>query len=219
MGMKIILAEEYPLMRAGLKLLIESVEETEIAGETGDGISCLEMIRKVRKEEENQDPLLLITELNLPKKSGFEILREVRETMPEVRVLILTACSDRTYPKKAADLEADGYLRKESEPSEFIAALQLIRDGKRYIQTKAPKEPEYAKDDKWNTLTDREREVLIQTAGGKLNKEIADSLRISERTVKNHLSSIFRKLEVSDRTQAAVYAIRICGISVTVQAS
>lgn len=211
MEMKIILAEEYSLIRAGLRLLIESLEEAEIAGEAGDGQTCLEMIKKLKEKEDKKkspDMILLITEIYMPKKNGFEILREVKKTMPDVRVLFLTACNDRRCFKETLDMEADGILRKDAEPSELKKALQFIWDGKKYFPKNKSVPWKNSEEEKWSSLTKREREILIQTAGGRMNKEIADSLRISERTVKNHLSSIFRKLEVSDRTQAAVYAIR-----------
>lgn len=215
MEMKIILAEEYPLIRAGIKLLIESVEGAEVAGETGDGEACLEMVKDLREKEvgvEKPALLLLITELYLPGKSGFEILKEIKRDMQEVRVLVLTVCRDMEYFRKAMDMEADGYLRKDAEPSELARAFRMIKEGKKYFQTQNWKSSQIIENNKWKTLTRREREVLLQTAEGKLNKEIADSLSISERTVKNHLSSIFRKLEVCDRTQAAILAIGICGI-------
>lgn len=111
MEMKIILAEEYPLIRAGIKLLIESVEGAEVAGETGDGEACLEMVKDLREKEvgaEKPALLLLITELYLPGKSGFEILKEIKRDMQEVRVLVLTVCRDMEYFRKAMDMEADG---------------------------------------------------------------------------------------------------------------
>lgn len=209
MGIKIILAEEYQLVRAGLRLLIESIEEAEVAGEAGDGETCLAMIKVLKEKVKEPDIILLITEVEIPKKSGLQILKEVKETMKEVRVLILTACKDRKVLNWAVDMNADGYLGKNADPFALKTAIQNIRDGKKYIQNLSLEESEYRKDEKWNILTKREREVLIQIAEGKWNKEIADSLGISERTVKNHLSSIFRKLQVSDRTQAAIYAVRI----------
>ena len=209
MGLKIILAEEYQLVRAGLRLLIESIEEAEVAGEAGDGETCLAMIKVLKEKVKKPDIILLITEVEIPKKSGLQILKEVKETMQEVRVLILTACKDRKVLNWAVDMNADGYLGKNADPFALKTAIQNIRDGKKYIQNLSLEESEYRKDEKWNILTKREREVLIQIAEGKWNKEIADSLGISERTVKNHLSSIFRKLQVSDRTQAAIYAVRI----------
>ena len=138
MEMKIILAEEYPLIRAGIKLLIESVEGAEVAGETGDGEACLEMVKDLREKEvgaEKPALLLLITELYLPGKSGFEILKEIKRDMQEVRVLVLTVCRDMEYFRKAMDMEADGYLRKDAEPSELARAFRMIKEGKKYFQT------------------------------------------------------------------------------------
>ena len=131
-----------------------------------------------------------------------------------VKVLILTVHGEIEYLLKAVDIGVDGYILKDSESSELKKAINAVINGESYIQPKlipALNNRLVARDvdkDKIDLLTARELEVLIQVANGKLNKEIATSLNISERTVKNHISNIFKKIEVSDRTQAAVFAIK-----------
>ena len=132
----------------------------------------------------------------------------------DVKVLILTVHDEIEYLIKAVDIGVDGYILKDSESTELKRAISVIMNGESYIQPKlipALNNRLVARDvdkDKIDSLTSRELEVLIQVANGMFNKEIATSLNISERTVKNHISNIFKKIDVSDRTQAAVFAIK-----------
>ena len=131
-----------------------------------------------------------------------------------MKVLILTVHTEIEYLIKALDIGVDGFILKDSESAELKRAIVAIVNGEKYIQPKlipALNNRLIAKDvdkDKIASLTNRELEVLIQVANGLFNKEIATSLNISERTVKNHISNIFKKIDVSDRTQAAVFAIK-----------
>ena len=150
----------------------------------------------------------------MPKKNGIEVLQEIKNKNINVKVLILTVHGEIEYLLKAVDIGVDGYILKDSESSELKKAINAVINGESYIQPKlipALNNRLVARDvdkDKIDLLTARELEVLIQVANGKFNKEIATSLNISERTVKNHISNIFKKIEVSDRTQAAVFAIK-----------
>ena len=150
----------------------------------------------------------------MPKKNGIEVLQEIKNKNINVKILILTVHGEIEYLLKAVDIGVDGYILKDSESSELKKAINAVINGESYIQPKlipALNNRLVARDvdkDKIDLLTARELEVLIQVANGKFNKEIATSLNISERTVKNHISNIFKKIEVSDRTQAAVFAIK-----------
>lgn len=138
----------------------------------------------------------------------------MKEENSPVKVLILTVHTEMDYLMKAVDIGVDGYILKDSESSELKKAIKAVKDGENYIQPSLiPSLNNYllnrdSDNDKLTLLTNRELEVLVQVANGMFNKEIALNLNISERTVKNHISNIFKKIDVSDRTQAAVFAIK-----------
>ena len=150
----------------------------------------------------------------MPKKNGIEVLQQIRDNKIDVKVLMLTVHNEVEYLIKAVDIGVDGYILKDSESSELKRAIDILMKGESYIQPKLIpilNNRLVARDidkDKVDSLTGREKEVLIQVANGMFNKEIANTLNISERTVKNHISNIFKKIDVSDRTQAAVFAIK-----------
>ena len=194
-------------MREGIKQLLEFDGTIEVIAEASDGVSCLEKLEQVK-------PDVLLLDINMPNKNGIEVLEIIRNRGMDLKVLILTVHNEVEYLLKAVDIGVDGYILKDSESSELKKAINAVINGESYIQPKlipALNNRLVARDvdkDKIDLLTGRELEVLIQVANGKFNKEIATSLNISERTVKNHISNIFKKIEVSDRTQAAVFAIK-----------
>lgn len=207
MSIKVMIVDDHILMREGLKQLLEFDESIEVIAQAGDGVECLELLKKVH-------PDVLLLDINMPNKNGIETLQEIRDKKMNLKVLILTVHNELEYLIKAVDIGVDGYILKDSELCELKRAIQAVIDGESYIQPSlipALNSRLIIRDvdkEKTDSLTKRELEVLIQVANGMFNKEIATSLNISERTVKNHISSIFKKIEVSDRTQAAVFAIR-----------
>ena len=207
MSIEIMLADDHVLMREGVKQLLEFDGSIEIIAEASDGEECLKLLKKCK-------PQVLLLDINMPKMNGIEVLEEIKKQKIDVRVLILTVHNEVEYLLKAVDIGVDGYILKESESAELRRAIDLVANGENYIQPKLipmlnSRLLSRDKDkDKIELLTQREMEVLIQIANGMINKEIATSLHISERTVKNHISNIFKKIEVSDRTQAAVFAIK-----------
>ena len=150
----------------------------------------------------------------MPNKNGIEVLKEIRENDIDIKVLMLTVHNEVEYLLKAIDIGVDGYILKDSESAELKKAINYVYNGESYIQSSlipSLNSRLVNRDmdkEKIESLTKRELEVLIQVANGMFNKEIAVILSISERTVKNHISNIFKKIEVSDRTQAAVFAIK-----------
>ena len=207
MSVKVMLADDHVLIREGIKQLLEFDGSIEVVDEASDGGECLEKI-------ERSKPQVLLLDINMPKMNGIEVLQEIKRKNINVKVLILTVHNEIEYLLKAVDIGVDGYLLKDSESSELKRAIDVVMSGENYIQSRlipALNNRLVARDvdkDKIDLLTQRELEVLIQVANGMINKEIATNLNISERTVKNHISSIFKKIEVSDRTQAAVFAIK-----------
>lgn len=207
MSIRVMLADDHVLLREGIRQLLEFDGSMEVVAEANDGEECLEKLLET-------EPQILLLDINMPKGNGIEILKEIRDRKINVKVLILTVHEGIEYLLKAVDYGADGYIMKDSESAELKKAINVIMGGESYIQPKlvpALNNRLVARDidkDKIESLTGRELEVLIQVANGMFNKEIATSLNISERTVKNHISNIFKKIGVFDRTQAAVFAIK-----------
>ena len=207
MSIKVMLADDHILMREGIRQLLEFDGSIEVIEEASDGVECLEKLAASRPE-------VLLLDINMPKKNGIEVLEEIKQKKIDVKVLILTVHNEIEYLMKAIDIGVNGYILKDSESNELKRAIHAVVNGDSYIQPNlipALNNRLVARDvdkDKIASLTRRELEVLIQVANGMFNKEIATNLNISERTVKNHISNIFKKIEVSDRTQAAVFAIK-----------
>lgn len=207
LNIKVMLADDHVLMREGIRQLLEFDRSIEVIGEASDGEECLQKLEKVK-------PDVLLLDINMPKLNGIEVLEEIKRKKINVKVLILTVHNEVDYLIRAVDIGVDGYILKDSESAELKKAIMTVMDGESYIQPKLI--PMLNKrlitrdsdKEKLESLTGREKEVLIEVANGMFNKEIATSLHISERTVKNHISNIFKKLDVSDRTQAAVFAIK-----------
>lgn len=207
LNIKVMLADDHVLMREGIRQLLEFDGSIEVIGEASDGEECLQKLEKVK-------PDVLLLDINMPKLNGIEVLEEIKRKKINVKVLILTVHNEVDYLICAVDIGVDGYILKDSESAELKKAIMTVMDGESYIQPKLI--PMLNKrlitrdsdKEKLESLTGREKEVLIEVANGMFNKEIATSLHISERTVKNHISNIFKKLDVSDRTQAAVFAIK-----------
>ena len=207
MSIKVMLADDHVLMREGIRQLLEFDGSIDVIAEANDGEECLEKLNAVK-------PQVLLLDINMPKKNGIEVLEDIKKKNIDVKVLILTVHNEIEYLLKAVDIGVDGYILKDSESAELKKAINSVINGESYIQPKLI--PSLNKrlltrdvdKDKIDSLTSRELEVLIQVANGMFNKEIATSLNISERTVKNHISNIFKKIDVSDRTQAAVFAIK-----------
>lgn len=207
MSTKVMLVDDHALIREGIKQLLEFDGSIEVIEQASDGSECLEKLQHVL-------PDILLLDINMPNVNGIEVLEEIKKKNIPVKVLMLTVHSEVEYLVKAVDIGANGYILKDSGSSELKQAIDVIMSGESYIQPSllpALNSRLINRDvdqDKLRTLTKRELEILTQVAGGMFNKEIAVNLNISERTVKNHISNIFRKIDVSDRTQAAVFAIR-----------
>lgn len=207
MAVEIMITDDHSMIREGLKNLLELDGDIKVIEEAVDGEDCLKKLKSVF-------PDVLLLDINMPKKNGLEVLQILKENKSKLRVLILTVHNEVEYLMKAMDIGANGYILKDSESSELKKAIFSVAAGEDYIQPSLipvlnSKMIEKNKDEgKIESLTRRELEVLKLLAIGMYNKEVAEKLHISERTVKNHVSNIFKKLEVTDRTQAAVFAIR-----------
>ena len=202
-----MIADDHSMVREGLKQLLELDGDITINGEASDGIECLKLL-------ETNIPQVLLLDINMPKMNGLEVLEKIKEKNIDVRVIILTVHNEVEYLLKAVEIGIDGYMLKDSDSYELKKAIFSVVQGENYIQPSlipllnAKMVERDGDKEKLSLLTKREIEVLKQMAFGKYNKEIGEKLNISERTVKNHISSIFKKINVSDRTQAAIFAIK-----------
>jgi len=207
MSIRVMLADDHVLIREGIRQLLEFDGTIEVIDEANDGIECLDKLIKSK-------PDVLLLDINMPKKNGIEVLEEIKKKSIQTKVLILTVHNEVEYLLKAVDIGVDGYILKDSESVELKKAINTVMSGESYIQPNlipALNNKLVSRDndkDKIDSLTKRELEVLICVANGMFNRDIADKLKISERTVKNHITSIFKKISVVDRTQAAVFAIK-----------
>ncbi len=206
----VLIADDHSMFRQGLKQILELEEDIRVIGQACNGD---EAIRLARKEK----PDVILMDINMPGTNGLQAIKTIREENEFSKIIVLTIHDDREYLFKALQMGAQGYVLKDAESQVLVNAIRSIYNGDSYIQPNMTKElvrefyrvTRYEKPkDETSNLTAREIEVLELIAEGMLNKEIARTLYISEKTVKNHVSNIFRKLNVSDRTQAAIYAIK-----------
>ena len=206
MSVKVMIADDHSMIREGLKQLLELEGEFEVIAEACDGVDCLEKLKTVV-------PDILLLDINMPNMNGLEVLQRIKDMKMKIKVMVLTVHNEVEYLLKAVDIGVNGYLLKDSESAELKKAILAVVNGEDYIQPSlipvlnSKMLDRDSDSSKIESLTRRELEVLKMLSYGTYNKEIAE-LNISERTVKNHVSNIFKKIGVTDRTQAAVFAIR-----------
>ncbi len=207
---RIIIADDHMMVREGLKQLLELDGNIEVVGQASEGEKCLELVKQLQ-------PDVVLLDINMPNMNGLQALQKMRLKNEKQKILMLTIHNEVEYLLRAVELGANGYVLKDSESEVLKKAIHTVYRGETYIEpTLTPEMKERMKRVKGTTseaLTNREVDVLKLVAEGLFNKEIACRLNISEKTVKNHVSNIFKKIGVSDRTQAAVYAIRNCFVN------
>jgi DNA-binding NarL/FixJ family response regulator len=200
---RVLIADDHHVVRAGLTQLLATFPDVELVGAAGSGSEAVVLCAE-------QHPDVVLMDLEMPELDGIEATRQIRAAQPDAAVVVLTSFADRERILRALDAGAAGYLLKDAEPDELARAIQAAARGEAPLDPKAARAllsarrsgtPEEA-------LSDREREVLEMVAEGLPNKVIAQRLGISEKTVKAHLTSVFRQIGVTDRTQAALWAQR-----------
>ena len=207
MAVNILLADDHRMVREGIRCLLENVPEFNIVAEAGDGYECINMVNKTK-------PNIVLLDIDMPNMNGIDALRIIKEQKMLCKVIMLTRHNEIDYLMKALEIGCDGYILKESSFDTLKKAIFKVYSGDKYIEPNmmpllnANMQEKSNVKKKISELTRREIDVLKMIASGSFNKEIASTLNISERTVKNHVSNIFKKIEVSDRTQAAVFAIK-----------
>jgi DNA-binding NarL/FixJ family response regulator len=217
---RLMIVDDHPLFRAGLRRVLELEEDLNIAGEVSNGTDALEKARKLR-------PQVILMDVNLPGMNGLQVTRELTASHTDCAVIILTAYHDDEQMLHALRAGAYSYFPKDVNPQELVDAVHQAAAGKYVVNEQILSKPQIASwllnqfeqmagagvddldsDHKFQPLSAREMEILKCITSGQSNKEIAKALGISRQTVKNHMTSILRKLAVNDRTQAAVYALR-----------
>ena len=207
MAVNILLADDHKMVREGIRCLLENVPEFNVVGEAADGYECISLVNKTK-------PNIVLLDIDMPDMNGIEALRVIKEQKMLCKVIMLTRHNEIDYLMKALEIGCDGYILKESSFDTLKKAIFKVYSGNKYIEPNmmpllnANMQEKSTVKKKISELTRREIDVLKMIASGSFNKEIASTLNISERTVKNHVSNIFKKIEVSDRTQAAVFAIK-----------
>ncbi|MDQ2087643.1 response regulator transcription factor [Herbivorax sp. ANBcel31] len=206
----VVIADDHAMVRQGLKQILELENDIAVIAQASNGEEALSIAR-------DKTPDVILMDINMPGMNGLQAIKEIKDEKISSRVIVLTIHEDREYLFKTLHMGAEGYVLKDADPNVLIEAIRSVNNGQSYIQANMTKElvkeftrvtlNENRKGEE-NNLTSREREVLELIAEGMINKEIATKLYISEKTVKNHVSNIFKKLKVSDRTQAAIYAYK-----------
>lgn len=200
----VMIADDHPVVRHGLRLLLELQEDFDFVGEAVDGAEAVALAERLL-------PDVVLMDLVMPELDGIEATRQIRSVSPSTRVIVLTSFAEDEKVFPAIKAGAAGYLLKEAQPQELLDAVRRVHRGEgllhpsvaakvmRELAERPEEEP---------ALTERELEVLRLLARGLSNKLIAQELVISEKTVKTHVSNVLAKLHLSDRTQAALYAVR-----------
>lgn len=203
----ILLVDDHAILRDGLKNILSFEEDIKVVGEAISGEEALKL-------SEELAPDVIIMDINLPGMNGVETTAIIKEKNPDARILVLTMYTHDEYLMSALKAGADGYLLKDAPSEHVVDAINAVYRGESMITPSMTKklvnihlqQTQVKKDE--SNLTDREQEVLVGLVEGLSNKEIADKLFISDKTVKIHVSKIFKKLEVKSRSQAVIYAVQ-----------
>ena len=210
MKIRLLLVDDHAVVRTGLRMLLEGEEDIEIVGEAQNASETLNQISLL-------DPDVILMDIGLPDMSGIEATRKIKQLAPDIAIVALTIHEDEEYFFQMLDAGASGYVPKRAAPEELITAIRVTAQGEVYLYPSLAKllVSDYltqsnlpGKQATLDGLTPREYEVLTLLADGASNNEIAAQLSISPKTVKTHVSHILDKLNVADRTQAAIYALK-----------
>jgi DNA-binding NarL/FixJ family response regulator len=217
MTIRVAIADDHAVVRQGLRTFLELQEDMEVVGEAVDGADAVDLVERTA-------PDVVLLDLVMPRVDGIEATRRIRERSPATRILVLTSFADDHTVLPAVRAGAAGYLLKDVQPPELAAAIRTVHAGEALLAPAvatmlveqlaaedgagAPGAGTSAAREERSHLTPRELEVIAELARGRANKAIAFELGVSERTVKTHVSNILGKLGLSDRTQAALYAVR-----------
>lgn len=201
---KIALVDDHFIVRQGLEFLLSTQPQIEVVGSFGEGQALLDALATDQIE-----PELILVDLVMPEMNGITLIQKLKEQHVGIKILVLTSYVDEEHVMSAMQAGADGYEMKDVDPEALMTSIETVLQGDKVIHKDAQQvmDTVITKPHMLNKLSKRETEVLKEMAKGKTNKEIAETLFVSEKTIKTHVSHIFSKLEVTDRTQAAIYAM------------
>ncbi len=210
---KVILADDHTLVRQGLLKILEGAKDIEVVGEASDGLEVLRVLEERKNSDDLPDVLLL--DISMPRLSGLEVARRVKKVHPSVRVVVLSMHEEEEFILKMVRVGASGYLVKDSAATQLIDAIRSAYQGKAFFSPAVSKvlaesyrEVAPGKEDPYDRLNDREREILHLIAEGHTNKAIAEMLFISAKTVDNHRTNLMRKLNVHSAAELVRWAAR-----------
>lgn len=206
---KVVIAEDHTILRAGLRALLASQQNLEVVGEAGDGREAVRIVDALV-------PDLVLIDLSMPRLNGMEAIKEIKSQHPQIKIIVLTVHKSDEYIIASLDAGANGYMLKDASKNELLLAIEYVLAGKlflspsisdkvaeAYLENKKGKK----KSSVWDSLTLREREVLKLIAEGHKNKDIADHLCISLKTVEKHRSNLMQKLDLHNTAALTTYAI------------
>ncbi|MGZ4109055.1 MAG: response regulator [Actinomycetota bacterium] len=208
-AMKVLVVDDHEVVRQGIKMVLETDPELEVVGEAASGEDAIDRVRELR-------PNVVVMDIGMPGLSGFEATRRIRQSNPDVQVLALTVHDSEAYVFQMLQAGATGYIVKRAPAVEVIQAVKRAYHGEAVLHPSVAKllirdylsRVEKGEEASYDTLSDREREILKLIAEGKTNREMADLLYLSVKTVQAHRANLMRKLGMHDRTELVKYAIR-----------
>ena len=204
---KILIADDHHVVRRGLLFFLKTQKDIEVVGEAKNGLEAVQLVDSLQ-------PNIVLMDLVMPELDGIGATKRIKERWPNVQILMLTSFSDKDHVLPAIEAGAVGYQLKDIEPDDLVESIRAIMRGENTLHPDATSSLEEGLREEENLahlqhpLTPRELDVLAELTKGKSNREIASSLFVTEKTVKTHISNIFTKLGVQDRTQAALYAVK-----------
>jgi len=209
MSVTVLLVDDHPIVRQGLRNLLDSMPDFKVVGEAGDGLQALEMVEKVQ-------PQVLVIDVVMPGLTGLEVTQRVKRQWPAVKVIILSMQNNEAYVVSALKNGASGYILKDTGPEELVDAIRTVVKGERYMSKQLSEriinayvsKMDEAEVDPYDTLTNREKEVLHLVAEGFTNQEIAERLFISPRTAELHRSNVLNKLGLKNQVDLVRFAIK-----------
>ncbi len=209
----VLIADDHPVVLQGLAVLLEVQDDISLVGQASEGTEAVRLTSEL-------DPDVLLLDLKLPGLDGIGVLSQLRTMGARTRVLVLTSAAGPSGPALALQAGAAGFLYKDVDPDALVRAIRAVYDGNTVLAPEAAGLVAARPGGDARgiaALTAREREVLALLADGRSNREIARSLRVTEKTVKTHVSSVLAKLGVADRTQAALLAVRLSGVTESIR--